>query len=256
MSDSNAMALRVRQRQMARARELGGNSKNLPQNISETERWISLGAGGLLLLSGLTRFNVRGLIAGLFGAGLIQRGLTGHCYAYDAFGVNTSDRSTSTAVPAQQGIKLEKTVHIQRPAHELYQFWRDFENLPRIMPYLESVKVIDTQRSHWVAAGIGGKLVEWDAEIINERPDEMIAWRSLPGGDIETAGSVHFKPMPGDMGTAVVVSMKYNPPGGKIAANIAEFAGVGAIEKIEESLQRFKELMESDQVSMTHSRRF
>jgi len=256
MSGSNAMALRVRQRQLARTRETSANVKRLPQNISEMERWISLGAGGFLLLSGLTRFNTRGLITGLFGAGLIQRGLTGHCYAYEALGMDTSEHNASTAVPAQQGIKLEKTIHIQRPAHELFHFWRDFENLPRIMPYLESVEVLDNEHSHWVAAGIGGKMVEWDAEIINERPNEMIAWRSLPGGDIETAGSVHFKSMPGEMGTAVVVSMKYNPPGGKIAASIAEFIGVGAMEKIEESLQRFKELMESDQISMTNSRRF
>lgn len=256
MSGPNAMALRVRQRQLARSGGAHATTKNLPQNISEMERWISLGAGGLLLLSGLTRFNARGLITGLFGAGLIQRGLTGHCYAYEVLGMNTAERNASTAVPAQQGIKLEKTIHIQRPAEELFHFWRDFENLPRIMPYLESVEVSDNQRSHWVAAGIGGATVEWDAEIINERPNEMIAWRSLPGGDIETAGSVHFKPMPGEMGTAVVVSMKYNPPGGKIAANIAEFMGIGAIEKIEESLHRFKELMESNQISMTDSRRF
>lgn len=253
MSGSNAMALRVQRRQSARAQEKSGGTH---LNISEMERWISLGAGGLLLLSGLTRFNTRGLLVGLLGGGLIQRGLTGHCYAYEALGMNTSDRNSSTAVPAQHGIKLEKTIRIERPAQELFHFWRDFENLPRIMPYLESVEVIDDQRSHWVAQVIGGTAVEWDAEIINERPNEMIAWRSLPGGDIETAGSVHFKSMPGGMGTAVIVSMKYNPPGGKIAANLAEFIGVGAIEKIEVSLQRFKELMEASPVSMTESRRF
>jgi uncharacterized membrane protein len=256
MSSSSPMAQRVRQRQLARSRDEQQRGTHLPENISETERWISLGAGSLLLLSGLTRFNMRGLLLGLMGGGLIQRGLTGHCYAYEALGMNTSERKPSTAVPAQQGIKLEKSIHVGRPAEELYHFWRDFENLPRIMPYLESVEVIDDQRSHWVAQGVGGATVEWDAEIINERPSEMIAWRSLPGGDIETAGSVHFKSLPGETGTDVVVSMKYNPPGGKLAANLAEFMGVGAIEKIEESLQRFKDLMEASHISMTENRRF
>jgi uncharacterized membrane protein len=134
---------------------------------------------------------------------------------------------------------------VERPAADLYRFWRRLENLPQVMRHLKSVRSIDGQHSRWVAEGALGKDLEWDGEIINERQDEMIAWRSLPNGDIDTAGSVHFRPLAGGRGTEVVVSIKYNPPAGKMGAQIASLLGEGLEEKLETDLATFKQVMET-----------
>lgn len=218
----------------------------LPQNVHELERLGSIAVGSLLVLAGLSRGRLGGVVMGLIGAGLVQRGVTGHCYGYQALGVDTTERKCSTAVPAQEGVKVEQTIVINRPADQLYSFWRDVENLPRVMRHLDSVEATDRQRSHWIAKGPMGIRVEWDAEVFNERENEMIAWRSLPGGDIETAGSIHFRPL-ADQGTVIEVSMKYNPPAGIVGATIASLLGRGLEDEMTEDLRHFKKFMESPQ---------
>src|SRR5215211_5034334 len=199
---------------------LPAGGTGLEKNISENERIYSLAGGIGLGLAGLARGGLSGLALSAIGAGLALRGYTGHCHGYAALGINKAERKPSTAVPAQQGVKVEKTMIIERPASDLYRFWRRLENLPQVMRHLKSVRSIDGQHSCWVAEGVLGKDVEWDAEIINERQDEMIAWRSLPNGDIDTAGSVHFRPLGDGRRTEVAVSIKYNPPAGKVGAQI------------------------------------
>ncbi len=166
------------------------------QNVGDGERLLSAAAGIGLGLVGFARKGLRGLPLIAAGAALVWRGYTGRCQCYAALGIDTAKRKRATAVPAGQGCKLEKSIIVDRPASDLYQFWRRFENLPQVMRHLKSVESIAKQQSHWIAEGAFGKDVEWDAEIINERENEMVAWRSLPGGDIETAGSVHFAPWP------------------------------------------------------------
>jgi uncharacterized membrane protein len=113
------------------------------------------------------------------------------------------------------------------------------------MKHIKKVTSTDPLRSHWVAKGPLGKELEWEAEILNERENELIAWRSLPGGDIETAGSIHFNPSMQHGATRVTLSMKYNPPAGKVGARIADWIGDGLERKLEEDLQRFKHVMET-----------
>ena len=134
------------------------------------------------------------------------------------FGYRHGGTQSATAIPAGQGEKVERRITIRRSPEELYHFWRDLENLPRIMDNLKKVGQCDAQRSHWVVNGPLGTELEWDAEIYNHA-DEMIAWRSLPGGDLETAGSIHFKPSRHTGCTEVTLSMKFNPPAGKVAPN-------------------------------------
>ncbi|MBW3598867.1 MAG: DUF2892 domain-containing protein, partial [Planctomycetes bacterium] len=210
----------------------------------------SITAGSLLVLAGLVRGKLSGLTMGLIGTSLLQRGVTGHCYCYEAFGIDTAEHNPATAVPAREGVKVEKTLTINCPAEKLYSFWREVENLPRVMRHLKSVESIDRERSHWVADGPLGIEVQWDAEVFQQRENELIAWRSLPGGDIETAGSVHFRPL-GDRGTALVVSMKYNPPGGKAGANVASLLGSGLEDEMEDDLRRFKSFMEAGETPTT-----
>ncbi len=220
------------------------NSCGLEKNVGETERIISLAAGVGVGLSGLARGGLKGLTLTAIGAGLIWRGYSGHCGGYAALGVNNAERKPNTAVPAQQGFKVEKRLIVDRPATELYRFWRRLENLPQVMRHLKSVQSIDSQHSRWIAEGALGKDLQWDAEIINEREDEMLAWASIPGGDLETAGSVHFRPQ-GDERTELMVSLKYNPPAGKVGAQVAALFGAGLEEKLNEDLNTFKQVMEN-----------
>lgn len=217
-------------------------------NVSEVERALSALAGGGLAIYGISRGSLGGAALAAVGASLVYRGVTGHCHLYEALGVDTSQHhNRATAVPAQAGVRVEKTITINRSPEEVYAFWRDFENLAQFMEHLESVKT-EGNRSHWVAKAPLGMTVEWDAEVYNETPGEMIAWRSLEGSEVDTAGSVHFKPAPGGRGTEVTVNLKYNPPGGKIGAAAAKLFGEEPSQQISEDLRRFKRIMETGEV--------
>lgn len=216
-----------------------------PQNISNTERWASAAVGGVLTAFGLIRGRTAGWVAAGAGVCLLYRGLTGHCHTYEMLGINTDEYRPATGVPAQYGVRVEESVKIQRSPEQVFAFWRDVENLPHFMRHLKRVDAIDARRSHWVAEGPLGMQVEWDAEIFNERSGEMIAWRSLPGGDIQTAGSVHFEPSGPDGGTLVRVSMKYNPPAGKLGEGIASLLGSGLEQQICDDLGSLKQILEA-----------
>ena len=113
------------------------------------------------------------------------------------------------------------------------------------MRHLWHVEAQDGGRSQWIAKGPLGTTVQWQAEILNEREPELIAWRSLPGGDVETAGSIHFKPLTDDRGTALTISMKYNPPAGKSGATLASLLGSGLQQELDEDLRQFKTALET-----------
>jgi len=219
-------------------------------NLSDSERLISMVAGGALIAAGLWRRLPGGLLAPLTGAALVHRAWTGHCAVYGLLGVNSAQgRSRHLGVPAGHGRKVTWSVHIERDPRELYDFWRKLENLPRVMRHLDSVTPEDEQRSHWVARGPFGRTLEWDAEIITDRPGETIGWRSLPGSQVDTAGSVHFRRPSFGEGTELVVSLKYDPPGGRLVAAVADFVGQGLEETVDEDLRAFKQLMEAGEVS-------
>jgi uncharacterized membrane protein len=145
-------------------------------------------------------------------------------------------------------VHVKKAVIINRSPEEVYQFWHNFENLPRFMKYLESVEILGDKRSHWKAIAPGGKTVEWDAEILDDRPNTAIAWRSLEGSDIPNSGSVRFERAPGDRGTLVRVELKYTPPGGAISAQIAKLFGADPGQHVEHDLRRLKQIMETGEV--------
>jgi uncharacterized membrane protein len=156
--------------------------------------------------------------------------------------------SHHVSVPADEGIRVDRGITIERPLSEVYSFWRHLENLPKFMRHVKSVKVLDELRSHWEVSTVGGKVVEWDAEMIEQRDNEMISWRSAPGADVDNAGSVWFTPTPGANATIVRVSLMYSPPGGKAAALAAKVFGRDAGSEIEEDLRRLKSLLETGEV--------
>jgi len=147
--------------------------------------------------------------------------------------------------------RVNKSIVINSSPEELYQFWRDFENLPRFMHHLESVRVEGEGRSHWVATAPAGTTVEWDAEITEDRPNELIAWRSLEGADVYNRGSVRFERAPGGRGTIVHVEIDYNPPGGKLGAAVAKLFGEEPELQVGSDLRRFKQVIETGEVVLS-----
>jgi uncharacterized membrane protein len=161
--------------------------------------------------------------------------------------------SSRDSAEGSGAIRVRKSVVINRSPEELYRFWHDFQNLPRFMLHLESVKVTGEGRSHWVAKGPAGSTVEWDAEITEDRPAELIAWRSLEGSDVDNAGSVRFERATGGRGTIVRVEVEYNPPGGVVGAAVAKLFGEEPDVQISDDLRRFKQVVETGEVVISEA---
>jgi uncharacterized membrane protein len=212
------------------------------------ERWLSVTCGGILAIHGIRRGR-GGLLQAISGAMMIRRGVTGKCEVYRALGLRTAPHDG--ALPYEQGIRARAAITIQRPRETVYQFWRQLENLPRFMQHLESVQPTEGNRSRWVAEGPAGRRYEWTAEIINEIPMELIAWKSLPGSDVDSAGSVHFKDAPGNRGTEIRVELQYNPPAGAIGALVARLFGREPEQEIRSDLRRLKQFLEAGEVATT-----
>jgi uncharacterized membrane protein len=141
-------------------------------------------------------------------------------------------------------IHVERSIRIERSPQELYQFWHNFENLPRFMNHLQSVQMLDNQRSHWVTKAPLGNQVEWDAEITQDRENELICWRSLPGADVINEGCVSFRSSEYEVGTEVKVTMDYSPFGGMAGAVIATLFGEAPDGQLYEDLWRLKQEIE------------
>ena len=220
------------------------------RNLSSFERWASIAAGAGLAAYGLSRLKSNGWLYAGAGGLLLRRGVTAHCDLYEQFGINTADATgdTRAALRGSRGINVLESVTIDRPIEQLYRFWRNLENLPQFMRHLESVEKVTDTISHWRAKGPAGTIVEWDGEIFNEIPNKLIAWRSLEGADVVSAGSVNFDLSNRGRGTRVTVHLQYNPPGGKVGAAVAKMLGADAETEIREDLTRFKQLLEAGEL--------
>jgi uncharacterized membrane protein len=145
-------------------------------------------------------------------------------------------------------IHTRKAITVGRGVGEVYAFWRDFENLPRFMRHLESVTVTGDRSSHWVAKAPAGKSVEWDAELTDDRENELIAWRSVDGSDVYNTGTVRFRPAPKDYGTEIRVDLEYKPPFGKIGSKLAMMFREEPGQQVEDDLRHFKQVMEIGEI--------
>jgi uncharacterized membrane protein len=230
-----------------------GDASGARQNIGSNERWVSMVAGGALALYGLRRRSAAGTAAAATGAALLYRGWTGYCPVVASLGMNRASNRGTAAVADEgshtrqdlggaRGIHVDASIRIGRPVHEVYRFWRDFENLPKFMRHLEQVSMREEGVSHWVARGPAGMPVEWDARIINDVEDKVIGWQSLDGSTISSAGSVNFRGEPG--GTMVHVRFQYQPPGGPLGVAVARLFGEEPNQTVRADLQRLKAMLE------------
>ena len=210
---------------------------DLKQNVGDNERIVSAIAGTGLITYGISKGGLLGTALSLVGGGLVYRGATGHCHLYSAV-----DKTTAEDVATR--VHVQKSVTINKSQAELYQFWRNFENLPQFMNHLESVTVLDDRRSHWKAKAPFGYSVEWDAEATGEVENERISWHSIEGSEIPNSGVVEFRPTV-NRGTEVRVTLTYEPPAGKLGSWIAWMFGEEPSIQVAEDLRRFKSLMET-----------
>jgi uncharacterized membrane protein len=165
--------------------------------------------------------------------------------AVDVAAAVMAQRQSGGGRDANRHKRVIRAVTVNRAPAELYRFWRNLENLPRVMPHLEAVEERGGTTSHWIARAPMGARVEWDAEITEDTTDTLVSWRSLPGADVHNAGTVRFTPAPGARGTEVTVEMEYEPPGGIVGVVAAKLTGEDPEQQVSDALRRFKQVMET-----------
>jgi uncharacterized membrane protein len=160
-------------------------------------------------------------------------------------------RQRRAAQAKDTAVRVEEVVTINRSLDEVYGFWRNVSNFPQFMRHLKEVEVLDERRSRWTARAPAGMSVRWEAEIVEDREGERLAWRSVPGSQIENRGTVCFAPAPGARGTEVRVQLEYEPPAGRVGRVIAMLFGEEPEQQVREDLRRFKQLMETGEIPLS-----
>ena len=217
-------------------------------NVGQAERWLSAIAGGALATVGVRRGGVIGTLATVAGAALVARGAAGQDPVKRVFTSSPAERALAgekgwpTAATAGFGVTINK------PRQELYDFWRDFTNLPKFMENVTAIEVHDHTHSTWHVKGPGGMTAKWDSVITQEEPGHKYQWDS-PTGDVRNAGWVTFKDAPGGRGTEVRLTIAYVPPMGQFGRIAAKVARREPAIQARMDLKRFKMLMETGEVS-------
>ena len=204
----------------------------VPSRAETIRPWASIGGGAAMAAFGVSRRSWPGVALAAAGGFFVYQGFR---------------ESHRTARP----IHVERSFTINRPVADVYSYWSNFENLPKFMQHLRSVETTGDRTSHWAARAPLGTAISWDAEITDERENDYILWRSLPGGAVEHRGSIEFRSAPFEGGTEVTVSLEYRPPAGKLGAGFASLFGENPEQQIREDLRRFKQLMEAGEIPTT-----
>ncbi len=219
------------------------------KHASDEMRWVYGVGGAALLLWGLRRRSVAGTVVSSVGLDLLNWSFTGH-YLHEVLGLTgLTAKGLRALVPHQLGIRVDRSISVYRPPEDVYRFFRDFSNLSRFLAHVNAVREIDDKHSHWYVSGPAGMELEWDAEIINDQPNEFISWRSVGSADVESTGSVRFERAPGDRGTVVRVSLNYLPPAGALGAAIAKLFGEEPEKQIKDDLRRMKQILEAGEIA-------
>jgi uncharacterized membrane protein len=214
--------------------------------MEDVERWAALAGGAAAVYVGLRRRSMLGAGFALAGAPFVLQGITGHRRPLEYLGW----WPPAGSLPYGSGVKIRRSITIDRTREDLYHFVRNFENLARFMAHVQAVKTIDERHSHWVLGSPGGITFEWDTEIIADEPEEIIGWRSVTGA-VAHAGSIRFERAAGGRGAVVRVQLQYNPPGGRLGAAFLKLLGDDPDRQAGEDLRRLKQLMEIGEIPTT-----
>jgi uncharacterized membrane protein len=215
-------------------------------SVADAVNWIAFGTGAALVAAAVSRRSALGPALAVSSLPFFYRGITGH---WPGLRDEARTGDTREALRGPRGVNVHEAVRLDCPVAQVYRYWRNLENLPRFMSHLERVTETSERHSSWTARGPAGLRVEWDAEIINEIDNELLAWRSLPGSDVVSAGSVTFRSLRNGQSTQVNVNLQYSSPAGKPGAYLASLFGLEASQVIREDLRRFKQLLEAGEVS-------
>lgn len=217
-------------------------SEAMKVNVGPEERLYSAGLGSLLTVGGVRIGGMFGWLMAGAGVYMLFRGSTGYCPISGKIGRDTSmpeDREVAI-------VDISQSVTVDKPIEEVYTYWRKLENLPLFMYHLESVQEFDGNRSHWSARIPGGLgTLNWHAEIIQEVENEVIAWRSLPGADVENAGEVRFRKLPGDRGVEIEAKISYRPPAAGLGKGLAKVLNPVFSVMVKNDIARFGQVLET-----------
>jgi uncharacterized membrane protein len=212
-------------------------------NVSLSERIGSVVAGTFLLGLALRHRSVAGVVSAVVGLSLVKRGATGRCSVYKNLDINTARPRRRRSDNFVHG-----SVTIKRSADELYHQWRDPGNFSKIFDHFARITVTSNESSHWVIGAPLNKKIEWDAWITEERPSEVIKWKSSDDSDLPNGGQLRFRPAPGDKGTELILELHFSPPGGKLGKRLADILGVVPRSIAQQALRRFKSLIEAGEI--------
>jgi uncharacterized membrane protein len=218
-------------------------------NIGALEQILCLGIGSGLIVHGLGQQHRRGILPLLFGSGLVIHGLTSHSRLYEAIGIDESHGS-HIRHPLNRTVHFRESITINRSQEDLYSFWRDFKNLPRFMQNIVAVQELDERHSRWQARGPFNKIFHWEAEILEERQNELIKWRTIElHSNLEHEGVLSLRRAAGNRGTILSLDCRWTPPGGVFGAAMAKLLPDDPARQVSEDLRRFRQLMETGEIS-------
>lgn len=209
-------------------------------NVSKTGRIISSAAGASLVylaIAGMKESPVKNIGRLLVGGYLLYRGLSGNCPITAA--IDDEQRPKHA-----RAVNIRTSMIVKRPRGEVYAYWRQLNNLPSFMAHLHDVEVLDSKRSHWTIKLAGNVMLEWDAEITEDKPGEELAWRSTEGAAIANAGKVRFRDAENDA-TEVLVTFTYRPPAGFMGAGLARLMNPAFAQLVRHDINRFKQHLEA-----------
>jgi uncharacterized membrane protein len=231
---------------------LAGKPNIGPANLTDKERWASGVGGGALVLAGLRRGGWLGALAAVAGGALISRGMSGHCAVKAKLARTPQERQLAEEHGWRSATASAHRVVIQRPIAHVYEFCRDFRNLPQFMQHVNRVDVVNDRHSHWIIEAPLGQTLEWDTVITEETPNARIAWESTSNSPVRHTGWLAFSDVVG-LGTEVQAVIAYEPPAGELGRIVAKLWGDTPGLQARDDLLRLKNFLEAAQDYATAS---
>ena len=217
--------------------------------VATWERGLSVLLGVVLVLLGVRRGSLGGLVRALLGGVLLYRGITGRSRVYRELGVRTaSERGPADQPASQTELDVEDSITIDEPAEELSERWRDPEQLSRIFGDRIDVTEASEGRLRWELHGPVDRSVSWETQVVEERPGEIVRWKSVDGSSVRNEGEIRFGPAPAGQGTEVTLQIRFEPPGGEFGTAAMERLNAIPRALVRRTLRRFKSLAETGEV--------
>jgi uncharacterized membrane protein len=210
-------------------------------DVTVGERLLTIVGGSALAWYGLSRRSLLGLATAAVGGYAVYRSATGHAPVREGLSLVLS--------PSADPVVVEETITINKSAEEVYAFFRDPENLVRVLQSVEAVEVQDEGWFRWIAEPIPGVEVVWHEDIVEDQPNERIVWRIAPDADFESRASVTFRPAPGNRGVETKMRFEVHPPGGVVGAAVVGLFDSLAAKRIKQYLRHAKQLLETGEIA-------